>query len=107
MSEHKQPEMDMGNDLLTLVDEDGVEHQFEVVDNAEIDGQNYVALVPVFDEPEDMLEDSGELVVLKVIEENGEEFLEAIEEEEEFHRIGDFFMERLSDIFDFEDEDEE
>lgn len=105
MSEHEnsEMEMDLGAELLTLVDEEGVEHQFEKVDFAEVDGQNYIALVPVFDEPADMLEDSGELVVLKIVEEDGEEFLEAIEEEEEFNRIGDFFMERLSDVFDFED----
>lgn len=103
MSEDKELEMDIGEDLLTLVDEDGVEHQFEVVDSAELDGENYMALVPVFDKPEELLEDSGELVILKIVEEDGEEFLEAIEDETEFDKVGDFFMERLSDSFEFED----
>lgn len=104
MSEKDEMEMDLGADILTLVDEDGVEHQFEVVDSAEVDGQNYMALVPIFDEPEDLLEDSGELVILRVVEDGGEEFLEAIEDEEEFDKIGQFFMDRLSDVFEFEDE---
>lgn len=103
MSEHDEMEIDTGEDLLTLVDEDGVEHQFEMADTGEMDGQNYVALIPVFEDPADVLEDSGELVILKVVEEDGEEFLEAIEDEAEFEKVGDFFMERLADTFDFED----
>lgn len=96
-------DIDEGADILTLVDEDGVEHQFEVVDSAEVEGQNYMALVPVFDKPEELLEDSGELVILKIVMEDGEELLEAIEDEAEFDRIGEFFMERLADTFEFED----
>jgi len=101
MDENK--ELEMGPDILTLVDEEGEEHEFEIVDQAELDGDNYVALVPVFDKPEELLEDSGELVILKVVEDNGEEFLEAIEDEDEFDKMGEFFVERLSDIFDFEE----
>lgn len=95
--------METGPDILTLSDDEGNEHQFEVVDTAEVDGSTYMALVPVFDEAADLLEDSGELVVLKVVEEDGEEFLEVIEDEEEFNKMGNFFVERLSDTFDFEE----
>lgn len=106
MSENNnEQELELGAELLTLVDEEGVEHEFELVDSEEVDGVRYVALVPVFDGGEDVLDDSGELVVLRVVEEDGEEFLEAIEDEEEFDRMGEFFMERLQDVFDFEDEE--
>lgn len=97
-------ELDLGAEILTLVDDEGNEHEFELVDSEEVDGVRYVALVPVFDDAAENLEDSGELVVLKAVEENGEEFLEAIEDEEEFDRMGEFFMERLQDVFDFEEE---
>lgn len=100
-------EMDTGADLLTLVDEEGQEHEFEVVDTAEFQGTNYVALIPMFDSPEDSLQDSGDLVILKVVEEEGEEFLEAIEDDAEFDKVGDFFMDRLKDTFDFIDPEEE
>jgi uncharacterized protein YrzB (UPF0473 family) len=98
--------MDTGADLMTLVDEDGVEHQFEVADSAELDGKTYMALIPVFEDPEELLEDSGELVILRVEEEDGEEFLEIIEDEAEFDKVGDFFMDRLSDSFDFTEDEE-
>lgn len=95
--------MNNDTDFITLIDEEGVEHEFEVVDSAELDGQDYVALVPVFDQPEELLEDSGELVILKVVEDDGEEFLDAIEDEAEFDKISAIFVKRLEDVFDFEE----
>lgn len=103
MSEDRAQDMEMEVDLLTLVDEEGVEHEFEIVDSAELDGQEYLALVPVPKDAQEALDDSAELVILKVVVEEEEEILEAIEDEEEFDRVGDFFTERLSDTFDFED----
>lgn len=98
-------DMDYERDTINLVDEEGVEHEFEVVDSLEVDDQEYLALIPIFEEPEDSLEDSGELVILKVQSDEGsdEEYLEPIEDEEEFTRIADQFMERLEDFFDFEE----
>lgn len=103
MTDNLDSGFDAGVDLLTIMDEDGAEHQFEVADTAEIDGENYMALIPVFDQPEKLLEDSGQLVILKVVEEDGEEFLEEIQDDGEFDKVGDFFMDRLSDSFEFTD----
>ena len=97
-------EMLEGADLLTLVDEDGQEHEFEIIDSVEQDGEEYLALVPVMEDDDPEAEDSGELVILKVAkEDDGEEVLEAIEDDEEFDRIGAVFKERLKEAFDFED----
>ena len=60
--------MDYGADILTLVDDDGVEHQFEVADTMDYEDHQYMALVPVFDEAEELLEDSGELLVLEMVD---------------------------------------
>lgn len=95
---------EFGADILTLVDEEGNEHEFEVADTMEMGDQQYMALIPVLP-PDQALEDAGELLVLKVVEENGEEFLEPIDNEEEFSRIADAFMVRLEDTFDFVDDD--
>jgi len=62
-----------------------------------------MALIPVFEDPQELLDDSGELVILKLGEDNDEQFLEAIEDEDEFKRVGDFFVKRLEDVYDFED----
>ena len=98
-----------GNDILTLEDDDGVEHTFEVLDSIENAGTRYLALSPVSDDPQQTLADSGELVILRVVEADGEEFLETIDDEDEMDEIADIFMERLEEDYDVisEDEDEE
>lgn len=90
--------------IITLVDEEGIEHEFEIADMLEDNGSQYLALIPVLEEAEDILADPGELVVLKVVAEGVEEFLEAIEDEQEFNRISTVFMERLGDDYDFIEE---
>ncbi|MBE6884992.1 MAG: DUF1292 domain-containing protein [Ruminococcaceae bacterium] len=101
MPENK--DMDFGPDILSLVDEEGVEHEFEVVDTLDKDDTTYLALIPVVDE--NNLDDAdGELVILKVVEEDGEEFLVAIEDDDEFDDVSDIFMDRLEDMYEFEEE---
>jgi len=109
MAEDMNMEMDMdyGVDILTLVDEDGEEHEFEILDQIEEDGENYVALLPVADNPDEYIDADGELVILKVDGEGEDEALIWIEDEEEFARVSDIFMQRLSDEFDFEMEQTE
>ena len=93
-------------DIVSVVDEEGKEHVFEELDRIETDKGRYVALLPMYDDPQEMLEDDGELIILKVEEdEDGDTYLCPIEDEEEFNEVGEAFEERLSDIFDFEDEE--
>ena len=56
-------------DLVSVIDENGVEHVFEELDRIETDTAKYVALLPVYDEAEEILDDDGELIILKVCEE--------------------------------------
>lgn len=90
-------------DLVSVIDENGVEHVFEELDRIETDTAKYVALLPVFDEAEEILDDDGELIILKVCEEDGETYLEPIEDDNEFNEIGKIFEERLSELFDFDE----
>ena len=96
---------EFGNDILTLEDDDGVEHIFEVLDAIDNGENRYMALSPVYDDPQQTLEDSGELVILKVVTVDGEEFLETIEDEDEMDEIADIFMERLEEDYDVIDEE--
>ena len=92
---------DMGADLYTLVDEEGVEQTFELMDTYETDeGELYYALVPYYENPEDMVEADTELVILRSEEdENGEETLVSIDDDAEYERIGQIFMDRLSETY--------
>ena len=62
-------------DVISLLDEEGKEHEFEIVDALELDDRQYLALVPLYDESQaaEALEDSGELVILRVSDEEDED----------------------------------
>ncbi len=92
---------DMAADLYTLVDEDGVEQQFELLDSMDVGDDRYYALVPYYDDPTKEIEADTELVVLKSeYDENNEESLVSIDNDEEYERIGNMFLERLNELYD-------
>ena len=59
-------------------------------------------MLPIFDDPKEMLDDSGELVIVKVGEENGEEYYYEIEDDDEYEMVADAFVERLEDFFEID-----
>ena len=92
---------------ITLLDEDGTEHEFQHLASLEYNDSTYVALVPAYEEPEEVLDSDGELVILKVVydEETHEDVLEAIEDENEYDTVAEQFEEMLGDDYDFIDEE--
>ena len=90
-------------DIVTLSDDDGKEYQFEVLDGIETDEARYLALLPIYNDPKEMLDDSGELVIVKVGEEDGEEYFYDIEDDDEYETIADAFINRLQDFFEIDE----
>lgn len=86
-------------ELFELIDENGNKKNFEMIDAAELDGEQYFAMVPAV-ENADYLDQDCELVILKAIEDNGEEILASIEDDEEFLKVSEFFMQRIEEAFD-------
>ncbi|MBQ9376131.1 MAG: DUF1292 domain-containing protein [Ruminococcus sp.] len=93
-------------DLYTLEDEEGNQLSFEMLDVMEFEGEKYFALTPYFEEPEDMLNDSGEVVILKSEFVGDEEMMVSIDDDDEYEKIGKIFMKRIEEMFEFDDEDE-
>ena len=88
-------------DLFTLVDEDGVEQTFEFVDEYEENGSVYYALVPYYDDPAAMVDSDSELVVLKAEkDDSGSDILSTIDDDAEYERIGNIFMNRIQEDYD-------
>ncbi|SCH07635.1 Uncharacterized protein conserved in bacteria [uncultured Ruminococcus sp.] len=88
---------------LTLVDEDGVQTEFELLASLEEDGVEYRALAPHYEDPAQALEADGQFVVLRVeIDENGEEMLVSIDDDKEYERIGDLFLNLFDEEMDWE-----
>ncbi len=94
-------------DIYTLSDENGKEHTFELLDTLEDGGNFYYAMVPVYDDPRDSISGDAQLVVLKAEDDNGEEMLVTIDDDEEYERIGNIFLERLEDYYDSDEEDDD
>ncbi len=90
-------------DLFELIDEQGNKKKFELIDALELDDEQYFALVPSA-EDENYLDEDCDLVILKTIEEDGEEILASIDDDDEFDRVSAVFLERLQEIFDETDE---
>ena len=49
--------------IISVIDEDGVEHTFEELDRIELDGDEYIALLPQYDKEEEILDSDGELII--------------------------------------------
>ena len=47
-------------DLITLIDDEGNEHSFEILDTIEHEDSEYYALYPFYENPEDSGNDAGE-----------------------------------------------
>lgn len=83
--------------ILTLTDENGEEVNFEYLDSVELDGKEYLVLMPEE-------EDSNEIVILEVepVDEETENYL-SVSDEKVLNTVYDIFKERYKDVLTFED----
>ena len=98
---------EFGPDFITVTDEDGNEFELEHLDTLEYNGQTYMAFFPAVEGKEDGsvedvdLDEEYGLVILKVIEADGEEQLSTLDSEEEAEAVYNLFMESA-----FEDDED-
>ncbi len=91
------------DNIIKLNDEDGNEVEFEFLDLVELDGEEYVVLLPVTEEGD---EEEGEVVILKVEDsddDSDEESYVSIDDEEVLNKVFEIFKEKFKDDFDFVD----
>jgi hypothetical protein len=93
--------------VIYTTDEEGVEHCFQMIDMIEVENQLYGLLLYLGEQEameKEESDDEGydeEFVIMRIIEENGEQIFESIEDDEEFERVV-AFVEQMDD----EDEEE-
>ena len=94
---------EFGPNFVTLTDDEGNDIELEYVDALEHNGTTYMAFFPVVEEDSEDEENEEEygLVILKSQMENGEEFLEAIEDDAELESVYSALMDLI-----YEDEEE-
>ena len=83
--------------ILTLTDENGNDIDFEYLDVIEYQGLEYLILMPVDEE-------TNEIVILQIepVDEENENYL-AVESEEILSAVYEIFKERYKDVLDFAD----
>ena len=84
--------------VLTLTDENGVETVFEYLDCIEYNGVEYLVLIP-------LVEDADQLVILKIepVDEETENYV-AVEDEDTLDAVYEIFKARYKDVLNFADE---
>ena len=83
--------MTEADEVVTLLDEEGTEHDFNVIDIIEVDGSEYAILLPVDEE-------NNEAIILKFDkDEEGNELLVDIEDDEEWEKVSDAWEEMIAD----------
>ena len=92
------------DNVIVLNDEDGNEVHFEFLDLVELDGEEYVILLPTDSEEEE----PGEVVILQVedTDSDEEESYVSVEDEEVLNKVFEMFKEKFKDEFDFVDDGE-
>ncbi len=96
-------DMEYMPEIYSLVDEDGEESEFELIDEAYIDDNRYFALTPFIledqDNDEEEQEQEQEVVILKASKnEDDEDIMATIEDEEEYEMISQVFYDKFQEM---------
>lgn len=83
-------------EIVVLIDEDGAEVEFEIIEIFELKENKYAFLFPIADEDD-------EAVIMKIVKENEEEVLMDIEDDAEWNSV----VEAWEDIIDELESEEE
>ncbi len=90
------------DDIVVLVDENGEEVEFEHLDTIEMNGSEYVILLPLEEEEEEEEANTDEVVILKIEHsDNGEDSFISVEDEDELNSVFEEFKVRMEDEYDF------
>lgn len=104
MSEDNNNE-ELDDNIVVLNDENGEEVKFEFLDLIELEGEEYVVLLPLEEEES---EEPGEVVILKIedSDEDSDEETESyvsVDDEETLNKVFEIFRDKFKDEFDFVD----
>ena len=79
-------------DLISLLDDEGNEYEFEVLDEIDHNEGHYYALMPLFDLPDQEIESGSTYMIFEAVEdENGDPQLAEIEDEDLLDELAEIF----------------
>ena len=83
-------------DLITLIDDEGKEHEFEILDVIENDDGCFYALLPTFEDPAASIESEGTYYIFEAIE---------VEDEELLDKLAEIFESHFDELYESADEE--
>lgn len=86
---------DFGSDFITIIDDDGAEFELEVLDTMDYNDQTFVAFLPANMDENDP--DYGIIILRSIIDENGDELFESIDDDDELQDVYEHFSRILFD----------
>lgn len=90
-------------DIISVTDEDGNEIEFELLERYETEDAVYVAITEYRDDDIEIVEADFEVIILKVVEDNdGNEYLEEIQDEMEYEQVSDILMSMVEEKYEVE-----
>lgn len=90
-------------DLISLLDEEGNEYEFQILDELDYKDSHFYALQPLFDLPEQEIDSENTYMIFEAVEdENGKPQLAEIEDELLIDELAEIFESRFEEN-DYED----
>jgi uncharacterized protein YrzB (UPF0473 family) len=86
------------NNVITLVDDDGNEHRFDLLNIVEVDEIRYAVMIPEGAKLEGSDEEEEEAVIFRIeTDDDGEEVLVDIEDDVEFEKVCDYLDQMMEE----------
>ncbi len=85
-------------DILILVDDEGIEHEFALLDRFQVDLYDYAILVPVLfdEEQEDYVDLEEDAYIFRIEPGEDEDSLVEVDDESEWNKVAELWEERVS-----------
>ena len=90
-------------DIITLLDDKGVEHEFALIDRFAVDWAEYAILVPVYFKDgvktEENMETEPDAYIFRIEEDdNGEDVMSEVDNEDEWSKVAAVWENRLEEM---------
>ncbi len=82
-------------ELVVLMDDEGNEHEFEIIDEIETDDGYFMALIPTMQDDADIA-DADEYYIFELVNIDGEEQLSEVEDDALLDKLADIFETRYA-----------
>ncbi|MBQ7740614.1 MAG: DUF1292 domain-containing protein [Eubacterium sp.] len=89
-------------DIISVTDDDGNELEFELLERYETEDAAYVAITEYRSDDDEIVDGDFEVIILKVVEDGGNEYLEEIRDEMEYEQVSDILMGMVEEKYEVE-----